>query len=362
VIMSEQSGPDGMFIRPVAPRRRRNPAPAILAVLGVMGLFGGGGWFLFVHKPEGMEWVLPDGLPSMSDAKRCLQQHELPCAEADMFAYLKKYPNDANGDALLALILTEDGRHKEAIYYYRKAEGLGIATYDFYANYAKSLDAMGDADGAIAKNQLALKIVPTLVDVRGALAQELVRKGRAKEALDLLESFDRQLDSQGYPPYFAAQITQIKLKLGGDYAKEAAGSSDATLAPQPGQTLVKGEPVGGLLAVPVSLDGAPETRFMIDSGASAISISTEDARPYFKQGLIKPGDYRGTGFATLADGSRVMAQGYNLRSVRVGDREVANVIVLIHPGQGPRLLGQSFLKRFKSWSVDNGHKVLVLTN
>ena len=43
----------------------------------------------------------------------------------------------------------------------------------------------GDLDGAIEKNRASLKIVPTLVDVRGSLANQLVRKGRAQEAVDL---------------------------------------------------------------------------------------------------------------------------------------------------------------------------------
>ena len=64
----------------------------------------------------------------------------------------------------------------------------------------------------------------------------------------------------------------------------------------------------------------------------------------------------------LANGSSVVARIYNLRRVKVGDREVANVMTAVYPGHDPRLLGQSFLKRFKSWSIDNAHRQLVLTD
>ena len=83
---------------------------------------------------------------------------------------------------------------------------MGVATYDTYAGYAISLNATGDIDGAIRYNYAALKLAPTLVDVRGALADQLTKKGRKDEALNLLESFDQSLLDQGWPPYFQAQI------------------------------------------------------------------------------------------------------------------------------------------------------------
>jgi len=365
-----QSGDDGgLMIRPVtAPRRKRRGAPLLLISTVVTLAAAGGGLFLFRQQisdeVEGAHWFMPEGLPSMSDAERCIREHELPCAEADLLAYLKKYPNDSRATALLALTLTQDGRHKEAIYYYRKAEALGVATYDFYGTYAKSLEAVGDLDGAIQKNQEALKIVPNLVDVRGALADQLVKKGRGGEALQQLVDYDRQLEAQGYPPYFAAQIRQIRLRLGGDYARQAAedASAAAPKAATPGETLIKGELDHGTLDVQASIAGAALSRFTVDSGASLVSLPYEDALPLLKQGLIRPGDFRGFGTIRLANGSMVSCQIYNLRSVKVGDREIQNVQAAIYQGHGPRLLGQSFLKRFKSWSVDNNRRLLSLTD
>jgi predicted aspartyl protease len=44
----------------------------------------------------------------------------------------------------------------------------------------------------------------------------------------------------------------------------------------------------------------------------------------------------------------------------VGDIVVENVTAGITPVEGSLLLGQSFLSRFKSWSMDNAKQALVL--
>ena len=348
--------------------RRRGEPPFFLISAVIVLLAGAGGWFYF-HPPTApgeRPWVLPPGLPSMSEALVCQRDGDIPCAEADLVAYTKKYPTDAHAFAMLAIILTQDGRHKEALYYYQQAEKLGIGTYDLDAGYAKSLDATGHIDAAMAKNRAALDIYPTLVDVRGLLADELVHKGRPKEALELLESFDSQLEAEGQPAYFEAQVRQIKTNLGGDYAKEVATETaednGAAPAAVPGETLIKGEPFQGTLLVQVAVDGAKARGFMVDSGASLVSLPYDSAQSYFTSGLIRPGDLRGAGFVHLANGSVAPARLYNLRSIKVGGREVRNVSAAIYNGSGPCLLGQSFLKRFKSWSIDNHQHALVLTD
>jgi clan AA aspartic protease (TIGR02281 family) len=350
---------------------KRGGAPLI--VLGLLVICAGAGaltfqktlldmWTSTQQNQTNNTWVLPEGTPSMGDAEHCLRGDNLPCAEADMLAYLKQYPKDSHATALLAITLTRDGRHKEALYYYKKAETMGVATYDFYAGHAKTLDTLGDTDGAIAKNQAALRLVPSLVDVRGDLADELVRKGRAKEALELLTSFDDQLVSKGYKPYFTEQIRRIQLSMGGEYAKEAASQNASVSPSNPHQTLVTGEPDGGSLAVSSSIDGTEAQLFTVDSGASLVAMPNADAERLRKRGLIRQGDDRGYRQIQLANGTVTMAHVYNLQSVKVGDSEIDDVEAAVYPGDGPRLLGQSFLKRFKSWSIDNRKRTLALNN
>jgi len=44
----------------------------------------------------------------------------------------------------------------------------------------------------------------------------------------------------------------------------------------------------------------------------------------------------------------------------VGDREIRDVTATISRRGSMLLLGQSFLRKFKSWSIDNRRRVLVL--
>jgi clan AA aspartic protease (TIGR02281 family) len=346
-------------------RKRRGIHPAFIYVAAAIAV-GAGLWFFLLKEPSTPLWLLPEGRPSMSDAQRCFEHKDWECAESDLLAYNKKYPNDSQGVALLAIALHEDGRHEQAIFYCRKAIAMGVDAYDLEADCAKSYDSLGQLAESMKMNRMALKNAPTLVDVRGTLADQLVRQGKKKEAVELLEGFDRDLEERGYTPYFRAKIDQIKLGMGGEAAKEAkddqAAENGETPKAQPGETIVKGEPMHGNFAVQVSVDGSDPMSFMVDSGAGLVSIPEEAAAPLFKAGRIKQGDYRGTGVFMMANGNQVLARIYVLRSIKVGGHEERNVLASVYEGHGPRLLGQSFLKRFKSWSIDNRRGVLVLTN
>ncbi|MDQ0464823.1 tetratricopeptide (TPR) repeat protein [Caulobacter ginsengisoli] len=153
----------------------------------------------------------PEPMPAdLNTGEQCFKDGHYGCAAQNFYGYLKLYPNDTHAMAMEAFSLTKQGAHKDAIYWYNKAAQAGVGTYDFYAFYAESLEATGDLDGAIKYNRRSLDLVPTLVDVRGSLAGELVKQGKPQEALDLLESFDRGLIKQGHPPYFTGQILAIK--------------------------------------------------------------------------------------------------------------------------------------------------------
>jgi predicted aspartyl protease len=62
----------------------------------------------------------------------------------------------------------------------------------------------------------------------------------------------------------------------------------------------------------------------------------------------------------MADGSTVPSEQFIIRSLKIGDRMVENVTGSIAPVAGSLLLGQSFLGRFHSWSIDNQREALVL--
>ena len=117
---------------------------------------------------------------------------------------------------------------------------------------------------------------------------------------------------------------------------------------------------GGALVVPVLINNAITLDFVIDSGASDVSIPADVVLTLMRTGSIQPTDFLGQQVYTLADGSQVPSQTFRIRLLKVGDRQIQNVTGSIAPVRGSLLLGQSFLTRFKSWSVDNQRRVLLL--
>jgi tetratricopeptide (TPR) repeat protein len=154
------------------------------------------------------------GTPDMGEAADCLGQGNLQCAEADYRAVLAKQPDDPSANSLLAIALARDDKDREAIPYFKRALALGVTTYDFYETYGASLRKLGDLDGAIGMDEAALKLRPTLNDIRARLADELVQRGRGPEALALLQSYDKDLTDNYRPPAFTAQIARIQAQIG----------------------------------------------------------------------------------------------------------------------------------------------------
>ncbi len=91
-----------------------------------------------------------------------------------------------------------------------------------------------------------------------------------------------------------------------------------------------------------------------------MSIPADVVSTLLRTGTIDKSDFIGTQAYRLADGSTVPSVRFRIRSLKVGDKLVANVAGAIAPAEGILLLGQSFLSRFKSWSIDNmKHKLLL---
>ena len=117
---------------------------------------------------------------------------------------------------------------------------------------------------------------------------------------------------------------------------------------------------GGTFAVPVTINNQLTLKFVVDSGASDVSIPTDVVSTLVRTGTITDADFLGSRTYKLADGSTVPSQRFQIRSLRVGNRTLENVTASIAPIAGQLLLGQSFLRRFRSWSIDNGQSALIL--
>lgn len=117
----------------------------------------------------------------------------------------------------------------------------------------------------------------------------------------------------------------------------------------------------GTLQVPVVINGKVSLNFMVDSGATDVSIPANIFYSLTRAGTVSSQDFLDKRAYTLADGSTEYAQRFRIRSLRVGNLELQDVIASVMPSAGSLLLGQSFLSRLKSWSIDNERHVLLIT-
>jgi predicted aspartyl protease len=115
----------------------------------------------------------------------------------------------------------------------------------------------------------------------------------------------------------------------------------------------------GIYVVPVIINNAITLDFAVDSGASDASIPEDVVNALIGSGTIRDTDFIGEKTYMLADGSKVKSRTFRIRSLMVGDRVIENVIGSVSSTRGV-LLGQSFLGRFNSWSIDNSRHALVL--
>jgi len=118
--------------------------------------------------------------------------------------------------------------------------------------------------------------------------------------------------------------------------------------------------VGGTFLVPVVINNQITLDFLVDSGASDVVVPFDVFETLKRTGTISDSDLLDATEYTLADGSVERAPRFRIRSLRVGSVELHDVVASVAPIQASLLLGESFLSKFQSWSIDNEHHLLVL--
>jgi clan AA aspartic protease (TIGR02281 family) len=117
---------------------------------------------------------------------------------------------------------------------------------------------------------------------------------------------------------------------------------------------------GGTFKVPVTINDQLTLKFVVDSGASDVSIPADVVATLLRTETITDADFLDKQTYRLADGSTIPSQRFVIRTLKIGDKTLENVVGSIAPVTGSLLLGQSFLSRFKSWSMDNQGRRLIL--
>jgi predicted aspartyl protease len=127
-----------------------------------------------------------------------------------------------------------------------------------------------------------------------------------------------------------------------------------------GQALVSGKLDQAHSFLFVDVHRAITLDAVVDSGASDVSVPADIVSTLIRTKTVTQDDFLGKQTYVLADGSKVPSQQFRIRSLKVGHKTIENVVASIASVEGTILLGQSFLSKFKSWSVDNEKHTLVL--
>ena len=119
---------------------------------------------------------------------------------------------------------------------------------------------------------------------------------------------------------------------------------------------------GGNLWVPAQINNVVTIDFVIDSGASDITLPRDVYLTLIRSGTLTKANYIGATNFGIADGSEVKGVRFKLASLQVGNQVLHDVVASVMPSDSATpLLGLSFLSRFQSWSVDNNSGTLKLT-
>lgn len=92
----------------------------------------------------------------------------------------------------------------------------------------------------------------------------------------------------------------------------------------------------------------------------ALALPADVVSTLIRTGSLVASDFIGERKYVLADGSVVPSATFNIRSLKVGNRVLQNVLGSVASAKGSLLRGQSFLSRFSSWSIDNKRQILIL--
>jgi len=126
------------------------------------------------------------------------------------------------------------------------------------------------------------------------------------------------------------------------------------------ETRIPLENLGGTMVAPVVINNAIKLNFFVDSGASEVSIPADVFSTLLRTNTLTQADITGFRNYKNADGEVFRSNTFVIRSLKLGDVEVLNVPAKVAPTNAPLLLGQSFLKRFKTWSINNSTQELIL--
>ncbi|HPL05534.1 MAG TPA: retropepsin-like aspartic protease [Bacteroidales bacterium] len=126
-----------------------------------------------------------------------------------------------------------------------------------------------------------------------------------------------------------------------------------------GKTIVKMENDNGVKYVWIEVNGL-KLKFIFDTGASSICISSAEATVLYRQGTLQKEDILDVQYFQDATGKVSAGTRINLRTVKIDNRVLKNIeAIVIDNNEAPLLLGQSALEKFGKISIDNKNNVII---
>jgi clan AA aspartic protease (TIGR02281 family) len=179
-----------------------------------------------------------------------------------------------------------------------------------------------------------------------AAAAEAHRQYLARQA-----EIKRQKQLQQQQDAARAQVPAATASASNTTAGSATGSLDVAMKKKDGN-----------LWVPAQINNVVTIDFVIDSGASDITLPRDVYLTLIRSGTLTKANYIGDVKFGIADGSEVKGVKFKLASLQVGNQVLTDVVASVMPSDtATPLLGLSFLSRFQSWAIDNNSGTLKLT-
>jgi TPR repeat protein len=241
--------------------------------------------------------------------------------------------------------------------------GDGVEQDKVQAYFWLSLCTLGDMDAHIGlADQFGLADQAKMSRrTGGAVVWDDIRlsSGRVRDELAQTMSAQQLTEAQGlaraWLPSYQVGPPPTLASINAGTIGAASNASDRT-----SKKSIPMHQEGGGYVVPVLIDNSITLNFVVDSGASDVSVPSDVVSTLMRTGTLTPSDFLDAKTYVLADGSKMPSRTFRIKSLKVGDIVVENVVGSIAPAQGALLLGQSFLSHFKTWSIDNTNHALVV--
>jgi hypothetical protein len=179
-----------------------------------------------------------------------------------------------------------------------------------------------------------------------ALAQAIVHKYPSVDAVTTEQEADHLLYVLGCGPPAPAPSF-----FAGSSAPNLRASEDEIPLRKDGNTYSVSVLVNGVIPIP----------FVLDTGADDVLLPADVVFTLLRTGTLRGGDFIGYRTYVVADGRELPSAEFKIRELKVGQHVARDVTAGIgHLGSYP-LLGQSFLSRFGSATIDYKRNVLVLS-